>query len=116
MSSGKESEFSSSFSLPPPSVVILSNLANQLIVDEHFYLAVLNLAKELGHSAVYERKVIVNPLNLCATDKYYHSSNIESLGGSFLWVPNCGTAEEYCDDDKEPDSDDGMDNMLVPQV
>ena len=78
------------FSLPPPSTVILSNLANQLILDKHFYLAVLECAKKFGHSAVYQRKVIVNPCNIVIADKSGQSNDCESLAGEFLWVPYCG--------------------------
>ena len=97
MISENESEITRLFYFPPPSVVILSNLANELISDQHFYLAVLNLAKELGHSAVYERKVILNPCNLSVGNQYCDSSNLESLGGSFVWRPNCDKDEEYSD-------------------
>jgi hypothetical protein len=101
MTSGNRSEISRSFHFPPPSVVILSNLANELLLDQHFYLAVLNLAKELGHSAVYERKVILNPCNLSVSNKYCSLNNLESLGGSFVWKPSCDQDKEDSDGEKE---------------
>ena len=90
MTSDNESKTSKFFSLPPPSTIILSNLANQLILDEDFYFAVLDLAKNFGHSAVYLRKVIVKPCNLIVEDNCHHSNLLECLSGEFLWVPYCG--------------------------
>ena len=94
MTSENEINTTEAYSFPPPSNIILSNLANQLLSDEHFYVAVLNLAKQFGYSAVYQRKVTVNPRYLNVTNKCSQSDNLESLGGHFVWVPYSGCPDE----------------------
>ena len=41
---------------PPPNPVILTNLCHALLSDAHFYLLVMRLASQTGHSNVYLRK------------------------------------------------------------
>ena len=85
MTSKNENE---QFAYPPPSITILSNLANQLLIDEQFYLEVLNLATKFGHSSIYHRKVIVNLNHLNDSDTYASDSDqFEQLNGQYLWVP-----------------------------
>ena len=92
MTSENEITIVEACSFPPPSSVILSNLGNQLLLDERFYVAVLNLAKQFGYSAIYQRKVIVNPCYLDIKNKCSQSDYLECLGGQFLWKPYSGTA------------------------
>ena len=85
MTSKNENE---QFAYPPPSITILSNLANQLLIDEQFYLEVLNLARKFGHSSIYHRKVILNLNHLKDSDRNASDSDqFEQLNGQYLWVP-----------------------------
>ena len=85
MTSKNEGTVHSDF--PTPCDIILSNLANQLLCDENFYVDVLNLAKQYGYSAVYQRKVIVHPKFLDYANNPASLDNLEALGGCFQWVP-----------------------------
>ena len=88
MTSTNEKQSNEQFAYPPPSITILSNLANQLLIDEQFYLEVLNLATKFGHSSIYHRKVIVNLNHLNDSDTYASDSDqFEQLNGQYLWVP-----------------------------
>lgn len=79
---------------PPPSNTILSNLANQLLIDETFYVEILKLAKQFGYSGIYQRKVIVHPNVLnCYNNSNVSSDNLESLGGYFRWI-RCNDLEQ----------------------
>ena len=85
MTSKNENE---QFAYPPPSITILSNLANQLLIDEQFYLEVLNLARKFGHSSIYHRKVIINLNHLKDSDiNAPDADQFEQLNGQYLWVP-----------------------------
>ena len=88
MTSTNENQSNEQFEYPPPSITILSNLANQLLIDEQFYLEVLNLARKFGHSSIYHRKVIINLNHLKDSDRNApDSDHFEQLNGQYLWVP-----------------------------
>ena len=74
MTAENENINNASLTFPPPSTVILSNLVNQLLLDEYFYIETLQLARKFGYSSVYERKTVVHPRN-------------HSLSGKVVWVP-----------------------------
>ena len=60
MTSTNENQSNEQFAYPPPSITILSNLANQLLIDEQFYLEVLNLATKFGHSSIFAGGIKIN--------------------------------------------------------
>ena len=77
-----------SLTFPPPSIIILTNLVNHLISDDRFYIETLKLARKFGYSAVYERKVIVNPIETKETSEDSFFENSELLKGRLAWIPD----------------------------
>ena len=71
---------------PPPSTIILTNLVNHLISDDRFYIETLKLARKFGYSAVYERKVIVNPIESKQTSEVTLFEDSELLKGRLAWI------------------------------
>ena len=79
---------SESFTFPPPSAIILTNLVNHLISDDQFYIETLKLARKFGYSAIYERKVIVNPIDSKQTSEDSLFENSDVLKGRLAWIPD----------------------------
>ena len=77
-----------SLTFPPPSTIILTNLVNQLLADDQFYIEALKLARKFGYSAVYQRKVIVNPDKPNVLRKDFTSGNNDLLKGKVVWIPD----------------------------
>ena len=87
MTSNHEIVNNESLTFPPPSTIILTNLVNQLLADDQFYIEALKLARKFGYSAVYQRKVIVNPDKSNVLSEDFSSNNTELLKGRVVWIP-----------------------------
>ena len=96
MTAENEKFNNTSLIFPPPSTVILSNLVNQLLLDECFYLEILQLARKFGYSSVYERKTIVHPSTINLTSKDSVASDTNSLTGKVVWVHGHNFAAHLC--------------------
>ena len=88
MTSNYEIINNESLTFPPPSTIILTNLVNQLLADDQFYIEALKLARKFGYSAVYQRKVIVNPDKSNVLSEDFSSDNNELLKGKVVWIPD----------------------------
>ena len=88
MTSNYEIVNNESLTFPPPSTIILTNLVNQLLADDQFYIEALKLARKFGYSAVYQRKVIVNPDKSNVLSEDFSSDNTELLKGRVVWIPD----------------------------
>ena len=77
-----------SLTFPPPSTIILTNLVNHLISDDRFYIETLKLARKFSYSAIYERKVIVNPIETKQISEDSFFENSELLKGRLSWIPD----------------------------
>ena len=84
-----------SLTFPPPSTIILTNLVNQLLADDQFYIEALKLARKFGYSAVYQRKVIVNPDKSNVLSEDFSSDNTELLKGKVVWIPDLEDNVEF---------------------